>query len=205
MITTEKMKLLNAWKQDLFEEQSISEIMKASEKNTKTWVFNSLKQLKKENMLKQKKKGNINLYSLNLDNPRLIETLQFMEIQKSISDQALDIITETIKKIHLNTYCLLIFGSFAENKQKKSSDIDICFLIKDKDDEKKIKPYFKDVKLNFPIDIDEHYITFDDFKEMLIREEENLAKQIFRKHRIFFNHNIYYKLIKEAYKNGFRP
>jgi hypothetical protein len=40
---------------------------------------------------------------------------------------------------------------------------------------------------------------------MLLAEEENLGKQVFRKHIVFYNADIYYQLIKEAYKNGFRP
>jgi hypothetical protein len=71
--------------------------------------------------------------------------------------------------------------------------------------EKKIKPYFNEVKLNYPVSIDEHYITFNDFIKMLLREEENLGKQIFRKQKLFYNADIYYQLIKWAHKNGFRP
>ena len=43
-----------------------------------------------------------------------------------------------------------------------------------------------------------------DFIKMLLRDEENLAKQIFRNHILFFNPDIYYKLMMEAHKNGFR-
>lgn len=61
-----------------------------------------------------------------------------------------------------------------------------------------------EIKLNNIIEIDEHYITFDEFIKMLLRNEENLGKQIFKKNKIFFNSDIYYSLIKNAYKNGFR-
>ncbi|MEK0336571.1 MAG: hypothetical protein QQN41_03950, partial [Nitrosopumilus sp.] len=84
-------------------------------------------------------------------------------------------------------------------------DIDICFLIENKQTEKRIKPYFNEVKLNHAANIDAHYIAFNDFVKMLLREEENLGKQIFRNHKIFFNADIYYQLIKRAHKNGFRP
>ena len=48
-------------------------------------------------------------------------------------------------------------------------------------------------------------VTFEDFVKMLLREEENLAKQIFIKHKLFYNSEIYYQLLKEAHKHGFRP
>ena len=69
---------------------------------------------------------------------------------------------------------------------------------------KKLKPYFNEIKLHHAVSADEHYITFNEFKEMLLRDEENLGKQIFRSHKVFFNADIYYQLIKEAHKNGFR-
>jgi predicted nucleotidyltransferase len=113
-------------------------------------------------------------------------------------------VIEIINEIPIKNYCLLIFGSYAEGMQKKGPDLDVCFLVENKQAEKKIRPYFNDIKLNYAVKVDEHYITFNDFIKMLLRKEENLAKQIFRKHKLFFNADIYYQLMKEAYKNGFR-
>ncbi len=205
MISNEKIKLLEVWKKNIYAELSIAEIMKISKKRTKPWVFNALKQLAKNKLLISKRKGNLDIYSLNLNNPFLIQTLQYIEAQKSLDFPDIDIIAETINKIRIKNYCMLVFGSYAENKQTKESDLDVCFLIENKQAEKKIKPYFNEVKLNHAVDIDEHYIIFDDFVKMLLREEENLGKQIFRVHKLFFNADIYYQLIKEAYKNGFKP
>ncbi|MCH8004458.1 MAG: nucleotidyltransferase domain-containing protein [Nanoarchaeota archaeon] len=205
MISNKKIKLLETWKTNPFAGYWIAEIMKISKKRTKPWVFNALKQLTKNKLLLSKRKGNLDIYSLNLDNPFLMQTLQYLEAQNSLDFPHLDIIAEAIKKIPIKTYCLLIFGSYAGNKQTKESDLDICFLIESKQVEKKIKPYFNEVKLNHAINIDEHYIAFNDFVKMLLREEENLGKQIFRKQKLFYNVDIYYQLIKEAHKNGFRP
>lgn len=199
-----QLELLESWSKDLFAELSISEIMKISGKKTKPWVFNSLKMLEKKNLLIGKKKGNINLYSLNLENPLLFQTLQFLECQKSYNFSRIGVITEAVNKIPIKAYCLLVFGSYSAGKQKSSSDLDICFLVESKEIEKKIKPYFNDVKINHAVQIDEHYITFEEFVEMLLRDEESLGKQIFRNHKLFFNPDIYYKLVMEAHKNGFR-
>ena len=133
------------------------------------------------------------------------QSLQYLDIWDMHSFEHLDMIMETWETVPVKNYCLLVFGSYAEKKQTKESDLDICFLIADKRTEKKIRPYFNEIKLNHPIKTDEHYITFDDFVKMLLRGEENLGKQIFRKHKLFINPCIYYQLIKEAYKNGFRP
>ena len=202
-VSSEKLIILKSWKNP-FEELSISEIMQAIGKKSKPWVFNALELFTEKNLLVKSRKGNINLYSLNLNTPLLTQTLQFIDIRELYNFSHLDIIQKTINKIPINTYCLLIFGSYASGKQNKQSDLDACFLIENKEIEGKIKPYFNDIKLITHISIDEHYITFADFIKMLLREEENLAKQIFRNNKIFFNPDIYYQLIKEAYKNGFR-
>lgn len=204
MLSNEKIRLLEVWRSIPFAELTISEIMIKSRKETKTWLFNSLKLLTKNKLLLLRRKGKFNLYRLNIDNPATIQTLQYLEAQHSLKFPALDVIVQTIDKVPLKDYCLLVFGSYAANKQKNGSDLDICFLVKDMSAEKRIRPYFNEIKLNHPISIDEHYITFKDFVRMLLREEENLGKQIFRKHRLFYNADIYYQLIKEAYRNGFR-
>lgn len=204
MIQNQRIMLLGAWKNRLFDELSITEIMGLAKKRTKPWVFNSLKQLARSKLLLSKRKGNMDLYRLNLDNPLLVQTLEYLEVQELIDFEHLEIIMETVNSVPVKNYCLVIFGSYAENRQTKSSDLDVCFLVENQYHEKKIRPYFNEIKLNHAIKIDEHYITFDGFIKMLLGEEENLGKQIFRKHKIFFNADIYYQLIKEAYKNGFR-
>jgi len=205
MRTDEKIRVLEAWRKNPFSNLSRMEIMKSLNKKTKTWIFNTLKQLVKNKILNSNRKSNLDIYSLNLSNPISLKILDFLEIQESINFERLDIISEMIDKIPLKGYCLIVFGSYAENKQKKDSDIDISIFVNDKEDEKKIKPYINEIKLNYKIKIDEHYILFNEFIEMLTKSEENLGKQIFRKHKIFYNSDIYYNLIKGAYKNGFRP
>lgn len=205
MLSLKQLQLLEAWNKNLFNEFSIAEIMKISGKKTKPWVFNTLKQLTKQNFLSSHRKGNLDLYRLNLPNPFLIQTLHHLEIQRNLGFPYLNIIEETINAIPSKTYCLLVFGSYAEGKQHPDSDLDVCFLVESKIQEKRIKPYFNDIKLRFSVSIDEHYIVFDDFIKMLLRPEENLGKQIMRKHILFYNPDIYHQLLKEAYQHGFRP
>ena len=205
MIANKKIELLKVWENNLFSEFSISEIMKLSKKKTKTWVFNTLKLFVKYKILNSRRKGNLDIYSLNLKNPISTQLLQYLEVQENLNFTKIELISEIIEKIPIKNYSFIVFGSYAENKQVKDSDLDICFLIESKEAEKKIGPYFNEIKLNYDVNIDEHYITFSEFIEMLLRDEENLGKQIFRKHKNFFNPDIYYQLVREAYKNGFRP
>lgn len=196
--------LLEVWRKNLFRELSIAEIMKESGKKTKTWVFNALKLLVSNNVLNSTRKANLDIYRFNLENPLSLQLLQYLEAQSNLSFSQLNIISEIIEKIPVKNCSIIVFGSYAENKQTKNSDLDLCILIENKEVEKKIKPYINEIKLNHPIKIDEHYVTSEDFVKMLLHEEENLAKQIFIKHRLFYNSDTYYQLLKEAYKHGFR-
>src|SRR3989344_1835317 len=204
MISNEKIKLLEVWRTNPFRKLAIVEIMKETKKKTKTWVFNALKLLVNNNILISTRKANLDIYSLNLENPLSLQFLQYLEAQNNLNFPQIKVISEIIEKIPIKNYSIIVFGSYAENKQTKSSDLDLCLLIDNKETEKKIKPYINEIKLNYIIKIDEYYITFEDFKKMLLREEENLAKQIFIKSRLFYNSEIYYQLLKEAYKHGFR-
>ena len=205
MISNEKIRLLEAWRINPFRELSIAEIMKEAKKETKTWIFNALKLLVNNNILKSIRKANLDIYTLNLENPLSLQLLQYLETQDNLNFSQLKVISEIIEKSPVKNLSIVVFGSYAQNKQTKTSDLDICILIEDKNIERKIKPYINEIKLNYPIEIHEHYIAFNDFVKMLLREEENLAKQIFIKRKLFYNSEIYYKLLKEAHKNGFRP
>ena len=205
MISNEKIRLLEVWRKNPFRELSISEIIKDTKKKTKTWVFNALKLLVNNNILNSTRKSNLDIYTLNLENPLSFQLSQYLEAQNNLNFPQLRVISDIIEKIPIKNYSIVVFGSYADNKQTKNSDLDIVILIENKEVEKKIKPYVNDIKLNYPIKIDEHYITFEDFVKMFLHGEENLSKQIFIKRKLFYNSEIYYQLLKEAYKNGFRP
>lgn len=194
MVPMEQVRLLEAWRNCLFEELSISEIMGISKKRTKPWVFNSLKELAKNKLLTVRRKANINLYRLNLENSLLIPALQYLEAEGLSNFLWLDAISEIISAIRIRNYCLLAYGDDKKNLQ-------LCFLVENKDDEGSIKSCLERTKSKR---IEECYITFDDFIRMLLEREDNTAKRIVRGHKIFFNADIYYQLVKEAYRSGFR-
>lgn len=205
MAQDERTNILKIWRADIFAEFSISEIMKLSKKRTKTWIFNTLKFLAEHEILSLKKKGNINIYSLKTSNPVSLQLLQYLEAQENIYFPQMNIISEIIDRVPVKIFSLIVFGSYATKTQKKQSDLDICLLVEDKKTEKRMRPYVNEVKLSTATNIDEHYVTFEDFVKMLLQEDENLGKQIFRSHRLFYNAEIYYQLVKEAHRNGFRP
>ena len=205
MYTLTQLQLLKIWKKNPFAIYSISQIMQLTQKKTKPWVFITLKDFVKKKILNTQRTSHIDLYSLNLANPLSFQLLHSLEVQDNLNFHKLDIISQIVQISPVKNFTLLVFGSYAQNKQTPKSDLDLCFIIDNKETEKKMKPYIEDVKLNTSITLDEHYITCDEFTEMLKRDEENIGKQIFRKHKIFYNPDTYYQILQIAYKHGFRP
>jgi len=202
--STEEFEILSVFKTMPFDDLSISEIMRQTGKKSKPWVFNTLSKLERGGLLKKNVKGNMNLYRASLENPALLGHFLFMETLKLADMPNLEVIARIIQITRLKNYCLLVFGSYAEGEQKADSDMDICFLMESGNAAKEIRPYVNEVVIKSKIEIHDHMITFGEFVEMLLRPEENLGKQIFKKHVLAFNGDIFYGLVKEAYNRGFR-
>ena len=113
---------------------------------------------------------------------------------------------DAIKKEMAETpfYTMAIFGSYAINQQKQTSDIDIAIFIENEENKKKIEASMNSAKLRIPIEADIQVIPYAEMTEMLANKEENLGKQIARKHITVHNHQLFYDIIKEGINRGFR-
>ena len=87
-------------------------------------------------------------------------------------------------------------------KQKKTSDIDLVLIVKEKAFEKQ-KLLENITSLMIP-KIHVLVFSYKDFIDMLLDKKPNLGKEIFNKRLIFKNTAKYYDLIKEAIEHGFR-
>ncbi|MDD3175992.1 MAG: nucleotidyltransferase domain-containing protein [Candidatus Nanoarchaeia archaeon] len=200
MLTNETLKLLLYWENNLFAEACLQELMKSQNKSSKAWIFNALNSLIKNNLIVKSKKSNLNLYSLNLNNSLSYKSLNFL---KTGNFPEIGTVNILIRTIPFTNYCLIVFGSCAKHKQKKDSDLDVCLITETKEDYKKIKPYVEELKLEINLDV--NYVTKKEFVEMLTNEEENLGKQIEKNEKlIFFNEDIYYQMLIEAHKHGYK-
>lgn len=92
-------------------------------------------------------------------------------------------------------YSLILFGSYAEGKQTKASDVDL--LIINKDGSKNIN--FSKYETLFKIEINPIFVSFIEFEVMLKDKEENVGKQVLKKHIILYNQELFWN---EVFKNG---
>ena len=112
---------------------TFKEIKKLSGKSSESYIYNSLKKFVKQQILKEKKAGNVTLYSLNLDSIKTQAYIGF--ILEHISWKRKNIppkdIEKIAQKIPTDFFILIITGSYANNSEKKDSDIDLVIICED--------------------------------------------------------------------------
>lgn len=205
MITGKQLKIFETFTRYPFAEFTRKQIKKESKEKSNNALALAINLLKKEEVLIEKKIGKSGLLTLNLDNDLTLHYLSLCNLQRI--DQKVKISISNLKKeIEKDTYfySLVIFGSYAEGKQKQTSDLDIAIFIDNQEKRKQINASINSAKLKAPLEIDVHVILKAEMIEMLVNEEENLGKQIARKHLTLHNHQIFYDVIKEGMRRGFR-
>ena len=131
-------------------------------------VSNALLELEKEGFLKSKSSGKNKLFSMNLDNKEniinFISAVEHLRIIMFYNKNTL--IKEIAGKIKEScSGIILIFGSYAKNKQKKDSDLDV--FVAGKVNSKKIDQLSEIYRIsinvkNYPISIFEKNLRAND-------------------------------------------
>ncbi|MFH1917680.1 MAG: nucleotidyltransferase domain-containing protein [Nanoarchaeota archaeon] len=149
--------------------------VKISQKN----IALTLDKLEKEGILSSKISGNIKYFSLNKKNSLIKSYLLLSEIEKSIEFfNKNPKIQQILGKIGNGEDIICIFGSYAKETQKKSSDLDL--FIVGKFDENEIKAISKDYGIGISIKGG----TKSNFVSSL-KEKNPLMEEILENHIIF--------------------
>ena len=201
-IYKEELKIIDLFRKNLLSEFTLKEIMKKLDKKSYNWTYNSVAKLS-ENILTSEKKWNLSLVRLNFKNPAILTYLSYLD-RKEAYKKNIPIIDEIIESCSKSTpyFTLLVAGSHATGEARKGSDIDLVIIVEDDLKKKEIKPYVKQVTRLAVNDVDEHILTRDEFYQMLVSEDENFGKEVFRKHLLFYGVEAYYQIIKGAIRNG---
>jgi predicted nucleotidyltransferase len=205
MITEKQLKFFEVLAKKPFIEHTRTEIKKESKDKSNNALALAINLLKKEEVLNERKIGKSGLLTLNLDNELTYQYLALCNnkrVKQAIASPIKKIITGLNEVT--NFYSLVIFGSYSSCEEKKSSDLDVAIFIEEEGKKKKIIAALNSANLKSLIEIDAHVITKNEMREMLASDEENLGKQIARKHLAIYNHRIFYELVKEGIKHGFR-
>jgi predicted nucleotidyltransferase len=199
-----ELNLLRAFVKEPCREFTLAEIKKISRNKSHHYVYDTLKKFFEKGIIKAVKKGNTTIYSLN---PESNEFTYLDLVEGLIKEERKDLPNKVIKqireKIKDSFYIFLICGSYAERKQKPTSDLDISIIIPNNEQKKKYEIALKEGELTVP-QVHSYVFTEEEFYAMLVNKEFNYGKECARKHIIIYGGESFYKILFEAVKNGFK-
>ncbi len=204
MLTPEQIKIFGAFLRKSYKELTYKEIKEYSKKKSNSIIQKAIVRFLAEELLKKRKVGNIILYSTNLENNTVFSyfDISIRETMSNLVKNSLKIIQDELSTIEFKS--IVIFGSYAEEKQTEKSDLDIAIFVNSKEDKKECELSMKSAELKSILPIDFNVITKEEMLQMLKDKHENLGKQIAYKHLALQNPIVFYSIIKEGINNGFK-
>jgi predicted nucleotidyltransferase len=198
-LTTTETEILELFVNNIYLELSINSIAKKLKKHYRVVRVNVLSLIKK-NLLNSKDLAGARIISLNIKDVFLAIYMPYAEEASSFDEifEILPQVSDIIKKAReiSSFFTLGIFGSYAENTQKKGSDIDF-FLICHKDYHKK----YTNMINQFPA-IQElihwNVFTIEEFKEGLKAKGTLIYKEIVKNKRIIKGAELFYNIVAEV-------
>ena len=187
--------ILEAYLGDYSLKLSASEISKLVkiERRTVSRIMNKLVSFGLMNYISQ---GKNKLFYFDLKKNSSFSILNFSEINKSINfslkNKEISLIVSKLVSI---SDSVIVFGSYAQGKNKKNSDLDVVLF--GNVDLKELNK-IKDLSL---VEINEHIVSFSEFKEILKRKN-SLSLEICNHHILFGDFSRIVNIFLEDKLNG---
>lgn len=201
-IHPEELKIVDLFRKHPLSEFTLSRIMQLLKKNSYSWTYKAVHKLSK-GVLKIKAAGKTSTVSLDLGSPHTVTLLAYLD-RKEAYEKEIPLVNDLIASISKKTpyFTLLVAGSRAKGTERSGSDVDIAIIVEDEAKKKAIKPYISEATRLSGVKADIQLISKDEFYRMLLSDEENLGKEIFRHHLLPYGTEAYYHIIWEASRNG---
>ncbi len=154
----------------------------------------------KRRAIKIEKKGKAHLASIDFEQADLEKLSSAMLYEKSNflkRHSCIFILSKEIEKaLEGKFYTLIIFGSYAKEKPKKDSDIDLLFIVPRRNDVERYKE-----KINKAFELiprKKHFVvvSVQDFEDML-NEKYTVGRAAFQQGIVLFGTEHYYSMVKK--------
>jgi predicted nucleotidyltransferase len=183
---------------------TFKQVKDLSRNKSDNYVHTILKKFVRDEILTENKVGNVILYSLS-KNVFALNTAGFIAEYKASKNKHLPFknIQKLLSKIKTPFYSFIITGSYAKQKQKKSSDLDIVVIC---DDKQKPNTILSQIKLESELltpEVHPYVFTKYEFSQMLLSKDENYGKEVVRNNLIITGAKPFYSILMEAIENGF--
>lgn len=205
MLTTKQLNIYQAFARLPFGEFTRKALKEAAKEKSNNALSLAVRAFIAEKLIRERKVGRSSLFSLNWDTANMYHYLALANSARM--DAVLRIVVGIVNDVVSQTtqfYSLVVFGSFAMGEQRETSDVDVAVFIAHPALRKQVVAALKSAELRSPLPLDAHVITAAEFLEMLTNDEENLGKEIARKHLAIHNPQLFYGLLQGGMKRGFR-
>lgn len=182
-------KLVQTLGKNLWDEMPVRQLSKEAKV-----PYTTALRLVKENksLFRINQKGNIKLVSLNTSDSITKNYLILAERQETEdflqSQPMFKVLSQSLPE---GEYALLLFGSRAEGTGRQKSDVDLCII--NRKGEKNVK--FSKIELIYNIEANALYFTDEEFKQMLKAKEQNVGKEIIKKHIVLYGEEYFWNIV----------
>src|SRR3989344_3723075 len=205
MLTAKQLNIFQAFAKQPFGEFTRKALKETAKEKSNNALSLAVKAFTAKKLVLEKKVGRSSLFSLNWDNANVYHYLALANDARmsAILKRVIQIVRVVVDQT-TQFYSLVVFGSYAMGEQRENSDVDVAVFIENAALRKQVVAALKDAEMKSPLPLDAHVIIAAEFLEMLTNDEENLGKEIARKHIAIHNSQLFYGLLQEGIKHGFR-
>ncbi|MFZ3077141.1 MAG: nucleotidyltransferase domain-containing protein [Candidatus Aenigmatarchaeota archaeon] len=204
-LTRKQADLLKIFAKEPWKSFTVSEIRIKMKSKSHHYMYGAINVLERKKILKAQTTGKTQAYAVDYENDNNANYLALAE--HAIKEERQDIPFSNLKQItdfiKSPFYVLVVGGSYAEGKQKTSSDIDVAIIVPDCESKKPFEAALMRGELIIP-EVHGFVFTREEFYRMLVNSEYNFGKELARKHILVGGAEAYYKILFEAMKHGFK-
>jgi len=196
VINNAQISILKLFLSDPAQEYNIRGISTKTRVNYRL-IYKEIMDLNKRSIINLRKIGKSSVCKIDLSQNialfSYIESLRLDDFQKR--GPKAKVILNELNKIDLIYYTAIIFGSYAQGKEKNNSDLDLLFIIPAGYNAEKAEQQISSRLglLSYRLDI--NVITEDSFREMKGQNKLNLVNEVVKNHIILAGAEQYYRLL----------
>ncbi len=176
------------------QELNISTLSKLLHKDYKT-TYSIIKRLEKQKLILLQQFGKSFKIIFHLAAHPLVFEAEYARREEILRDKNLKIMVDYFKNgLKTSLYTLLLFGSYAQKKNTKHSDIDLFFIAPDSDNdfEKKVMA----ITLLIPLKLHIQVFTEKEFVAMKKSKETTVGSEVIKNNIILYGIEAYYELLQ---------
>ncbi len=154
-------------------------------------VYEEIMKLQEEHLITVIKQGNANVCSFAYRYSSKVVEVEQVRKQKLCKNKDIQLIYKRISEVKTPFYCLILFGSFANNTNKKGSDIDLCLITDDQKTNRDVKALVNITPLNIHL----QEFSSEEFRSMLKSKEFNVGNEIVKNNIVFHGLEQFFAMV----------